>query len=58
MTRATCSRASTLQVVESIGLQGAVASACPAQTSDQQSADFGYRPAMATIVEFIRYRIP
>jgi hypothetical protein len=36
-----------LSVLKGLGSQGVVASVCPAQTSDDKAADFGYRPAIA-----------
>jgi hypothetical protein len=40
-----------LQLLKAIGSQGIVASICPAQTSDANLADFGYRPAVGAVVE-------
>jgi hypothetical protein len=43
-----------LQVLQGLGDQGIVASICPSNTSDTTAADFGYRPAVAAIVERLR----
>ncbi len=38
-----------LQLLEQLGSQGIVASACPAQLDDPAGVDMGYRPALAAI---------
>jgi hypothetical protein len=46
-----------LSLLKSLGDQGVVASACPAQTSDPGAADFGYRPAMAAALRTLEPQI-
>jgi hypothetical protein len=36
-----------LRLLQSLGDQGVAASVCPAQTTNQEALDFGYRPAIA-----------
>ena len=43
-----------LAVLRGLGDQGVVASGCPAQMSNPTQADFGYRPAMASVVERLK----
>lgn len=43
-----------LQVLQGVGEQGIVASICPANMLDANRADFGYRPAIAAIVDRLR----
>jgi hypothetical protein len=40
-----------LQVLRGLGSQGAVASICPAQLTKPADPDFGYRPAIRTIID-------
>ena len=40
-----------LQVLRSLGTQGAVGSVCPAQQLDAQGRDYGYRPAVGAALE-------
>jgi hypothetical protein len=40
-----------LALIRSLGSQGAVGSVCPRQLDDPQGADFGYRPAIAGIID-------
>jgi hypothetical protein len=42
-----------LSVARGMGAQGIVASICPKQLSDSTASDYGYRPAVATIVHAI-----
>jgi hypothetical protein len=42
-----------LAVARAMGAQGIVASICPKQLSDPGAADYGYRPAGATIVSAV-----
>lgn len=46
-----------LSLLRSLGHQGVVASACPAQTSDPDAADFGYRPAISAALRRLRTEI-
>jgi len=43
-----------LQVLKGVGNQGIVASICPAQQTDVQAKDYGYRPAIGTIIERLK----
>jgi len=45
-----------LQVLKDMGNQGIVASVCPAQLTDQSdtATDFGYRPAIGSIIERLK----
>ena len=43
-----------LQVLQGIGQQGVVASICPANMTDPNRADYGYRPAMAALGDRLR----
>ncbi|MEZ4293430.1 MAG: hypothetical protein R3B70_00515 [Polyangiaceae bacterium] len=43
-----------LAVLRDMGSQGVVASVCPAQVVDPSQPNFGYRPAMAAIVERLK----
>jgi hypothetical protein len=43
-----------LQVLEGLGDQGIVSSICPANVADANAADFGYRPAVAAIIDRLR----
>jgi hypothetical protein len=43
-----------LAVLQGLQAQGVVASACPAQMSDPVASDFGYRPAMTSVVEWLK----
>ena len=43
-----------LQVLKGLGDQAIVASICPANTTDPTRADFGYRPAVAAILNRLR----
>ncbi|MFO0589257.1 MAG: hypothetical protein U0441_17095 [Polyangiaceae bacterium] len=43
-----------LAVLKGLGEQGVVASGCPAQLTTVASGDFGYRPAVASIIERLR----
>jgi hypothetical protein len=44
----------SLQVLKNVGLQGIVASICPAQLGDQGQFDYGYRPAVGAIIERLK----
>ncbi|MFO0755775.1 MAG: hypothetical protein U0359_04760 [Byssovorax sp.] len=46
-----------LAVLRGLGGQGIVASVCPAQTSDPQKADYGYRPVIGSILDRLRVAI-
>ena len=43
-----------LAVLKGLGEQGVVASGCPAQLTTLSQADFGYRPAVASLIERLR----
>ncbi len=43
-----------LAVLKGLGTQGVVASGCPAQLTTPTQADFGYRPAVASLVERLK----
>jgi hypothetical protein len=43
-----------LAVLKGLGPQGVVASGCPAQLTTPTQADFGYRPAVASLVERLK----
>ena len=43
-----------LQVLKGIGDQAIVASICPANTADQNATDYGYRPAIAALIDRLR----
>ena len=43
-----------LSVLKGAGSQGIVGSICPAQTTNAQTFDFGYRPAIGAIVERLK----
>jgi hypothetical protein len=43
-----------LQVLQGLGEQAIVASVCPSNLSDETKADYGYRPAIAAIIERLR----
>jgi hypothetical protein len=45
-----------LEVLKGLGPQGIVASICPANTSDRERGDYGYRPAIRAIAE--RLEVP
>lgn len=47
-----------LEVLKGLGPNGIVASICARNTSDQTAADFGYRPAVAALIERIRTQLP
>ena len=46
-----------LAVLQKLGDQGVVASVCPAQLNQPSESDFGYRPAVAAIVERLRLHL-
>ncbi len=46
-----------LTVLRDLGLQGVVASICPAQQTDASQADFGYRPAIQALVDRVSARL-
>ncbi|EYF02328.1 hypothetical protein [Chondromyces apiculatus] len=43
-----------LQLIKSVGSQGIVGSVCPAQLSNNQGSDFGYRPAIGAIIDRLK----
>lgn len=43
-----------LAALKSVGSQGITASVCPAQLSDQNATDFGYRPAIGAIIDRLK----
>lgn len=43
-----------LEVVRALGNQGIVASLCPIQLQDEDAPDYGYKPAVAAIVERLK----
>jgi hypothetical protein len=43
-----------LAVLRGITSQGIVASVCPAQTSNPAGLDYGYRPAIAALLERLK----
>ncbi|HSN97724.1 MAG TPA: hypothetical protein VLS89_05475 [Candidatus Nanopelagicales bacterium] len=43
-----------LSLIRSIGSQGIVGSVCPAQLDRQSRSDFGYRPAIGSIIERLK----
>lgn len=43
-----------LSILRDLGTQGVVASVCPAQLNDENAADFGYRPAIDSILERLK----
>ena len=43
-----------LSVLKSIGSQGIVASICPAQLTNLEADDFGYRPAIGSIIDRLK----
>ncbi|APR83807.1 Hypothetical protein A7982_09156 [Minicystis rosea] len=43
-----------LQLVKKLGAQGIVGSICPAQLDNQDAADFGYRPAIGSIIDRLK----
>jgi hypothetical protein len=45
-----------LELIQGLGEQGIVGSICPKNTSDESKADYGYRPAMASLLA--RLRVP
>ena len=46
-----------LQLLKEMRTQGIVGSICPAQRADQHQLDFGYRPAMAAILERVSFSL-
>jgi hypothetical protein len=43
-----------LAAIQAVTTQGIVASVCPAQTYDKNSADYGYRPAIGSILDRLK----
>lgn len=43
-----------LAALQAVNVQGIVASVCPAQTSDKTSTDYGYRPAIGSIIDRLK----
>jgi hypothetical protein len=43
-----------LAALQAVTTQGIVASVCPAQTEDKNSADYGYRPAIGSIIDRLK----
>jgi hypothetical protein len=43
-----------LSLIQKLGTQGIVGSICPAQLSDLNAPDFGYRPAVQTIIDRLK----
>ena len=43
-----------LRVAKGMGLRGVVASICPRNTTDENSPDYGYRPAVRTIIDHLK----
>jgi hypothetical protein len=43
-----------LSLIKALGTQGIVGSICPKQLSDVNSADFGYRPAIGSIIDRLK----
>jgi hypothetical protein len=46
-----------LAVLKGLGPQGVVASVCAKQVTDASAADYGYRPAVASLIEKVAHRI-
>ena len=46
-----------LQLLKGLGAQGIIGSICPKNTSDETKADFGYRPAIATLIARLRQEL-
>jgi hypothetical protein len=46
-----------LSVLKDLGTQGIVASVCPAQIATPDKADFGYRPAIAAIIDRLQSNV-
>ncbi|NUQ76384.1 MAG: hypothetical protein HUU21_22835 [Polyangiaceae bacterium] len=46
-----------LSLLQKLGDQAVAASVCPAQLSDPSQADYGYRPAVSSLVERIKGRL-
>lgn len=46
-----------LQVLRNVGDNSIVASICPKEAADRQAADFGYRPAVAAIVDRLKEQL-
>jgi hypothetical protein len=45
-----------LSLLKALGDQATVGSVCPAQVTDDSSSDFGYRPALNTVLEWLTRR--
>jgi len=45
-----------LAFLKSLGDQALVGSVCPAEVADTAAADFGYRPALRSIIEWLARR--
>ena len=43
-----------LAALQAVNVQGIVASVCPAQTLDKNSTDYGYRPAIGSIIDRLK----
>jgi hypothetical protein len=46
-----------IELAQRLGDRSVVSSVCPAQLTDPSTADFGYRPAMTTLLELIGERL-
>jgi hypothetical protein len=46
-----------LELIQGLGEQGIVGSICPKNTSDDTKGDFGYRPAIATLIARLREKL-
>jgi hypothetical protein len=47
-----------LEVLKGVGSSGVVSSICARNTTDTEAEDFGYRPAMAALLEQMRKQLP